>query len=98
MRRTLEQWYRRVNGIYFDRNFYRSVESIFCHVVEVSRSLGLAASKHRKRDLNPEDFLPKTLAWWFALCGTRRHPKRRRHDLGQISVCVPLLPPRTTQE
>jgi NTP pyrophosphatase (non-canonical NTP hydrolase) len=69
MPRTLEDWYKRVNGIYFDRNFYRSVESIFCHLVEVGRGLGIAASKRRKRDLNPEDFLPKSLAWWFALCG-----------------------------
>jgi NTP pyrophosphatase (non-canonical NTP hydrolase) len=69
MTRTLEEWYRRINGIYFDRNFYRSVESIFCHLLEVGRGLGIASDPNRKRNLNSEDYLPKTLAWWFALCG-----------------------------
>lgn len=69
MRRTLQDWYVRINSIYVDRNFYRSTESIFCHLIEVGRGLAIASSKKRKRKLNAEDFLPKTLAWWLALCG-----------------------------
>jgi hypothetical protein len=67
--KSLQQWYRDINGIYVDRNFYRSLESIFCHLVEVSRGLSVAATVRRKKHLNPREFLPKTLAWWFALCG-----------------------------
>jgi len=66
---TLQGWYRHINGIFVDRNFYRSSESICCHLIEVSRGLSLAATQRRKRDINPQEFLPKAIAWWLALCG-----------------------------
>jgi NTP pyrophosphatase (non-canonical NTP hydrolase) len=67
--KSLQTWYRELNGTYLDRNFYRSPESIFAHLVEVSRGLCVAATKRRKRDLEPEEYLPKSLAWWLTLCG-----------------------------
>jgi NTP pyrophosphatase (non-canonical NTP hydrolase) len=67
--KPLQAWYREINGIYGDRNFYRSIESVFAHLVEVSRGLSLAATSRRKRHIIAEEFLPKTLAWWLALCG-----------------------------
>ena len=67
--KSLEEWYRQINATYLDRNFYRSTESIFAHLVEVSRGLSVAAATRRKRDLNAEEFLPKTIAWWLGLCG-----------------------------
>ncbi len=67
--KPLQMWYRELNGTYLDRNFYRSAESIFAHLVEVSRGLSVAATKRRKRDLQPEEFLPKSIAWWLTLCG-----------------------------
>jgi len=68
--RSLDDWYRSINGIYLDRNFYRSVESMFSHLVEVTRGVSLAAEAgKRKRNLDPKDFLPKTIAWWMTLCG-----------------------------
>jgi NTP pyrophosphatase (non-canonical NTP hydrolase) len=67
--KSLQTWYKELNGLYLDRNFYRSVESIFAHLVEVSRGLSVAASKRRKRDLEPEEYLPKSIAWWLTLCG-----------------------------
>jgi hypothetical protein len=57
--RTLEEWYRRVNGIYFDRNFYRSVESVFCHLVEVGRGLGIAASRNESGSLTQKISYPR---------------------------------------
>lgn len=67
--KSLQEWYRLINAIYLDRNFYRSTESIFAHLIEVSRGLAVAAMQRRKRNLDPEEFLPKSLAWWLALCG-----------------------------
>ena len=60
--KSLQVWYRELNGIYLDRNFYRSAESIFAHLVEVSRGLSVAASTRRKRDLSAEEYLPKSIA------------------------------------
>ena len=33
--RSLDVWYVTINKIYLDRNYYRTPESIFAHVVEV---------------------------------------------------------------
>lgn len=76
---TLQEWYRQINGTYLDRNFYRSLESIFAHLVEVSRGLSVAATTRRKRGVNAEEFLPKTIAWWLAVCGRAGIP-----DVGQM--------------
>lgn len=67
--KSLQTWYRELNGTYLDRNFYRSPESIFSHLVEVSRGLCVAATTQRKRNLQPEEYLPKSIAWWLTLCG-----------------------------
>ena len=73
--RGLQDWYRHINGMYSDRNFYRSTESVCCHLIEVSRGLGVAATQRRKRDLKAQEFLPKTVAWWLALCGRAGIPE-----------------------
>jgi NTP pyrophosphatase (non-canonical NTP hydrolase) len=75
---TLQGWYRHINAIYVDRNFYRSPESICCHLIEVCRGLSVAATQRRKRDLKPEEFLPKAIAWWLALCGRAGVPDVER--------------------
>ncbi|MDP9067412.1 MAG: hypothetical protein M3N53_03550 [Actinomycetota bacterium] len=67
--RSLDAWYRRVNRIYLDRNFYREPFSVFTHLSEVVGGLSLLASEKQKPDVTPESFVPKALAWWMALCG-----------------------------
>lgn len=67
--KRLDEWYRLINGIYLDRNFFRTPESLLCHLVEVGGGLSLAASGKKKGNLDPKDFIPKTIAWWLALCG-----------------------------
>lgn len=67
--RSLDQWYIATNYIYSDRNFYRDPMSVFAHLVEVVGGLSQLASTKRKPGKAPEDFLPKALAWWMALCG-----------------------------
>lgn len=67
--RSLDDWYRTINAIYLDRNFYRSLESIYLHFIEVAASLNTAGETSRKKHIVAEDFLPKTIAWFFALCG-----------------------------
>jgi NTP pyrophosphatase (non-canonical NTP hydrolase) len=66
---TLQEWFVHINRMYSDRNLYRSVESMCCHLIEVCQGLNTAANKRRNRDFNPEDFLPKCVGWWLALCG-----------------------------
>ncbi len=67
--KSLDDWYRTINAIYLDRNFYRSLESIYLHFIEVAASLNTAGEKSRKEHIVAENFLPKTIAWFFALCG-----------------------------
>ncbi|HET7463258.1 MAG TPA: hypothetical protein VFJ82_18530 [Longimicrobium sp.] len=67
--RSLDEWYKSLNVVYWNRNFYRDATSIFTHLVEVTGGLSLLASSKRKSGLSAEDFVPKVLAWWMALCG-----------------------------
>jgi hypothetical protein len=67
--RSLDDWYRSINVIYWNRNFYRDPMAIFTHLVEVVGGLSLLASQKQKPSINPEDFVYKSVAWWMALCG-----------------------------
>lgn len=74
--RRLDEWYRVLNSIYWNRNFQRDSSSIFMHLVEVIGALSLLASSKKKPEIRPETYVPKAVAWWLALCG----------KLGVISV------------
>ena len=65
----LDDWYREINSIYLDRNFYRTPESIFCHLVEVVGGFSLIASAKKKPGVEPTAFLAKSIGWWMVLCG-----------------------------
>ena len=67
--RRLDDWYELINSIYLDKNFYRTPDSIFSHLVEVVGGLSLLATEKPKPGVVPETFVTKALAWWFALCG-----------------------------
>src|SRR5690349_10075180 len=67
--RSLDDWYRTINRIYLDKNFYRDPSSIFGHLVEVVGGLSLLGTDKQKPGVVPATFLPKAIAWWFALCG-----------------------------
>ena len=67
--RGLDDWYKALNYVYADRNFYRDELSIFAHLTEVIGGLSLLSSDKRKPGKAPEDFMPKAFAWWLALCG-----------------------------
>ena len=67
--RSLDDWYNTINYIYWDRNFNRDSMSIFAHLVEVTGGLSLLASSKNKPGVTPEEFVPKSIAWWLALCG-----------------------------
>jgi pyrimidine deaminase RibD-like protein/NTP pyrophosphatase (non-canonical NTP hydrolase) len=67
--RRLDDWYKAVNYIYADRNFYRDPLSVFAHLTEVVGGLSQLASGKTKVGTPPAQFLPKALAWWLALCG-----------------------------
>jgi pyrimidine deaminase RibD-like protein len=70
--RDIDEWYRTVNAIYWNRNYYCDEMNLFTHLVEVSGGLSLLASHKKKQDVVPENFIPKALAWWMALCGKVR--------------------------
>jgi pyrimidine deaminase RibD-like protein/NTP pyrophosphatase (non-canonical NTP hydrolase) len=67
--RRLDEWYRRVNSLYWNRNFQRDVTAIFTHLVEVAGGMSQLASNKQKPGAPPESFVPKAVAWWLALCG-----------------------------
>jgi pyrimidine deaminase RibD-like protein/NTP pyrophosphatase (non-canonical NTP hydrolase) len=67
--RSLDEWYRVVNTIYWDRNLYRDRVSIFAHLIEIIGGLSLLASQKKKAGLVAEVFVSKATAWWMALCG-----------------------------
>src|SRR5581483_6771747 len=67
--RDIDEWYKAINYIYADRNFYREPVSLFAHLVEVIGGLSYLASGKKRPGAEPEAFLPKALAWWFTLCG-----------------------------
>jgi pyrimidine deaminase RibD-like protein len=67
--RSLDEWYRAVNVIYWNRNFLRDSMNLFAHLVEVIGGLSLLASQKKKHGVAPESFVPKAIAWWLALCG-----------------------------
>jgi pyrimidine deaminase RibD-like protein/NTP pyrophosphatase (non-canonical NTP hydrolase) len=67
--REIDEWHKAVNYTFADRNFYRDSSSIFSHLVEVVGGLSQLASDKKKAGIAPELFLPKAIAWWFALCG-----------------------------
>ncbi len=66
--RALDEWYRIINRIYLDRNYYRDPFSIFAHLVEVVGGLSQLGTDKQKPHAPPLSFLPKTIAWWLALC------------------------------
>lgn len=65
----LDRWYRVINRIYLDRNFYRDSFSIFGHLVEVVGGLSVVAAGKVKPGVEPQIYTAKAVAWWLALCG-----------------------------
>lgn len=67
--RTLDEWYRVLNRVYWNRNFQRETSGIFTHLVEVIGGLSALASGKRKPGVDPEGHIVKAFAWWLTLCG-----------------------------
>jgi pyrimidine deaminase RibD-like protein/NTP pyrophosphatase (non-canonical NTP hydrolase) len=66
--RSLDEWYRILDGIYGDKNANRTAASIFTHLIEVVGGLSQIVSEKQEARPKPETFVPKALAWWMALC------------------------------
>jgi pyrimidine deaminase RibD-like protein/NTP pyrophosphatase (non-canonical NTP hydrolase) len=67
--RSLDEWYKITNRIYWNSNYQRDPSSIFTHLVEVVGGLSALASHKRKPGVVPERHIAKAFAWWMALCG-----------------------------
>lgn len=67
--RSLDDWYRISNRIFWNQNFQRESSAIFAHLVEVIGGLSALASNKRKAGNDPEAYIVKAIAWWLALCG-----------------------------
>lgn len=67
--RSLDDWYRSLNRIYWHRNYLRDANSIFAHLVEVVGGLSSLASSKSKKGAEPQGYIVKALAWWLTLCG-----------------------------
>jgi pyrimidine deaminase RibD-like protein/NTP pyrophosphatase (non-canonical NTP hydrolase) len=68
-KKTLDEWYSTINKIYWNRNYYQAESQTFSHLVEVIGGLSLLASEKKKENIKPENYMPKAIAWWLALCG-----------------------------
>lgn len=67
--RSLDDWYAAINSIYLDRNLPRAPEWMFAHLVEVIGGVSTVVSGKAKTGTTLESYIPKSLGWWFALCG-----------------------------
>lgn len=67
--RRLDDWYSILNRIYFDKNLTKSVDQIFCHLVEILGGLSVLSTHKKEKFVNPREHIAKALAWWLALCG-----------------------------
>jgi pyrimidine deaminase RibD-like protein/NTP pyrophosphatase (non-canonical NTP hydrolase) len=67
--RSLDDWYRSLNRIYWHRNYLRDPNSIFAHLVEVVGGLSSLASSKSKKGVDAQAYIVKALAWWLSLCG-----------------------------
>jgi pyrimidine deaminase RibD-like protein len=69
IRLSLDQWYERLNSVYWPKNFSRSASEICLHLIEVIGGLSLLASGKDKPGIDKENQIVKAVAWWLALCG-----------------------------
>lgn len=67
--RQLDEWYRRVNATYWNRNFSIQPAEIYAHLSEVVGGLSSVASEKYKPGVDPQRYLAKSIAWWMTLCG-----------------------------
>jgi pyrimidine deaminase RibD-like protein len=65
--RPLDDWYKQINRVYWNRNLQRSATDLFAHLVEVIGGLSSVASGKKKTGVDPQLHIAKALAWWFAL-------------------------------
>jgi len=66
---TLDEWYDRLNSVYWSKNFNRSASEICLHLIEVIGGLSLLASGKEKPGVDKDKQVSKAIAWWLALCG-----------------------------
>lgn len=66
---SLDETYYEFNGIYLDANFYKNEFLIFAHLIEVVGGLSAIASEKVEALPQAEKYMPKVMAWWFALAG-----------------------------
>lgn len=67
--RKLDDWYSILNRIYFDKNYSRTTNQIFSHLVEILGGLSVLSTHKKEKLVKTEEHLAKALAWWLALCG-----------------------------
>src|SRR6185369_2948895 len=70
--RPLDDWYRSLNWIYAHRNFDKPPVAVLAHLVEVIGGVSMLASGKKKPKVDPQEFIAKSIAWWFALCARFR--------------------------
>ncbi|WP_419916735.1 hypothetical protein [Candidatus Poriferisodalis sp.] len=78
--RSLDQWYIALNKIYWAKNSHRGLSYMMDHLVEVVGGLSGFASEKKKPNVDLTLYVPKALAWWFALCG--------KASVGQVSDMI----------
>lgn len=90
---TLDEWYYLINKIYLQRNYHRSPESIFMHLVEVVGGLSSVASGKKKQHVTLNEFVPKAIAWWMALAGKLGITSVESMIWSKFPYCCPYCAP-----
>ncbi len=68
--RRLDDWYHIINGIFQDKNLDKDPMWFVGHLVELITGLSLLGTRKIKPEFSMENYLPKTITWWLALCGS----------------------------
>lgn len=67
--RSLDDWYKLINSIYLEANFYRDSDSILIHLYEILGGVATLTMGKKKLKVSVDAFLAKAIGWWLSLCG-----------------------------
>ncbi|MFZ5820411.1 MAG: hypothetical protein ACOYYJ_10985 [Chloroflexota bacterium] len=67
--RSLDDWYKLINSIYLEANFYRDSDSILIHLYEILGGVATLTMGKKKLRVSIDIFLAKAIGWWLSLCG-----------------------------
>ena len=65
----IDEWYREINSIYLRANYYRTVESLFAHFLELYGAISPSALDRQIARIPTDELFAKAIGWWMTICG-----------------------------